>query len=213
MAQSKRNRRFFRLGPFVRTAGVLYGGGALAGTLLIGVFLRRPGIVWPGLGQALEGVGIGLAALIPVEILSLWLFRYRPRTRELGAELRTIMGPIGTVGIGLLAVGSGVGEEIIFRGLVQTALSGWVGVPFGIVFASLIFGAMHIPPKRELAGWMVFAALIGVYLGLLYAWTGNIVAPAVTHALVNFINLHVIAQIRPLSSWFLGAHAEPEGAR
>jgi hypothetical protein len=39
------------------------------------------------------------------------------------------------------------------------------------------------------ATYAILAALIGLYLGLLLIWTGNLLAPAVAHGLYDFIAL------------------------
>ena len=121
MSNRERLRTFFRMGPFAKVAGALYASAALVGAVLIGTVLRQPGIVWPGLVDGLIGAGIGILATIPVELLSVWLFRARPNTRELATELRQVMGPVGTAGIAILAL-AGLGVT----GLAGTLYSVWL---------------------------------------------------------------------------------------
>lgn len=194
---------------FVRIAVVAYAGVGLFASLLILVVLGKPETLLPGLGPTLGGVVIGLGAAVPVEILSIVMFRKSGRTRGLADEIAAVIGPVGTPDIFLVALASGFSEEIVFRGLIQPLVSLGLGAAGGLLVASIAFGLMHIPPKRRYAGWMVFAGVMGFYLGLLYLWTGNIIAPAITHVAVNFLNLHVVARIEPLTSWFRGAPTHP----
>ena len=56
--------------------------------------------------------------------------------------------------------------------------------------ASLLFGIAHaITPA-----YLVLAALIGEYLGGLWLWTGNLLAPIIAHAGYDFIALWYLAK-------------------
>ena len=75
---------------------------------------------------------------------------------------------------------------MLFRGALQPAV--------GIVWASLIFGACHFLPRKELMLWSVYAVAMGFAFGLLYEWTGHLMAPVTAHALVNGVNLPRLAR-------------------
>ena len=81
----------------------------------------------------------------------------------------------------LLALLSGVAEEAFFRGALQPQV--------GLLAASLLFGAAHFVPRRELLLWTVFSIAAGLLLGWLFDATGNLVAPIVAHAGINGVNL------------------------
>jgi hypothetical protein len=68
-------------------------------------------------------------------------------------------------------------------------LPAWLAV--GI--AALLFGAAHWLTMS----YAVFAALIGVYLGILFLVTENLLAPAVTHALYDIVALSVLVRLKP----------------
>jgi membrane protease YdiL (CAAX protease family) len=91
----------------------------------------------------------------------------------------------------LISIAAGLGEELFFRGLVQAGiameLSSFVEEPYAVAIAvaaaSIIFGVCHWI-NRDYA---IAATLIGVYLGLLFIYTGNLLAPITTHALYDFV--------------------------
>lgn len=86
----------------------------------------------------------------------------------------------------LVSLLAGVGEELLFRGVVQAGLVSPL-TPFGaILIASVLFGAAH---AVSLSYW-VLATLMGIYLGLLYHWTGNLLVPIVVHALYDWVAIH-----------------------
>lgn len=92
----------------------------------------------------------------------------------------------------LISVCAGISEEALFRGAIQGSLADHVGLGVALIMASLLFGAFHLITWT----YAIIAAFIGAYLGLLWIWTGNLLAPIVTHAvydiaaLVYFFNVY-----------------------
>jgi len=176
---------------FVRSALVFYG---LMGCAALLWRMAVPGqsILYPSIGAAsgassistavFAGLAVGLVAVLISELLTRW--------SDLGEALADVLGE-GLAGIGtgdaiLLAFASGIAEEMLFRGALQPAV--------GLFWASLIFGACHFLPRKELALWSVYAVLMGFAFGWLYEWTGQLVAPIAAHTLVNGINLPRLAR-------------------
>jgi len=89
----------------------------------------------------------------------------------------------------LVAIMSGIGEELLFRGVLQTTITQWCGGEtrgfiIGIAVTSLLFGLAH--PINKL--YVVLCFVIGIYLGLLFAWSGNnLIVPIIIHAFYNFV--------------------------
>jgi len=78
-------------------------------------------------------------------------------------------------------------EEFIFRGLLQQWLAAWLGsAAAGLLSASLVFGAVHLPfrafPNYRFA---LVAAVAGVFYGLAFRRAGSIRGAMVAHALTN----------------------------
>jgi membrane protease YdiL (CAAX protease family) len=81
----------------------------------------------------------------------------------------------------LVSVFSGVGEEALFRGALQPEI--------GLIAASLLFGAAHVGPDRRYLVWTLWAVGAGFLFGVLYDWTGGLLAPTVAHAAHNAATL------------------------
>lgn len=82
----------------------------------------------------------------------------------------------------LIALSAGVGEEMLFRGVLQSSLGAWLGIGWGLVIASLLFGLLHpisIP-------YIVVTAVVGLFLGGAFLLTGNLLMVIVTHSLYDF---------------------------
>jgi len=98
--------------------------------------------------------------------------------------LAALIGPLRTSQCLLLALVSGVAEEVFFRGVLQPRI--------GLVAASVLFGLAHFAPSRELLPWTLFSLAAGFLLGVLFDATGNLIAPVLTHVLVNAVNLQLL---------------------
>lgn len=123
------------------------------------------------------GIGAGLAVALASQ-LGVKLFSF---ARSLEQEFGWLLGNQSYGEIFVLAVMSGVAEEILFRGAMQQ----W----FGPIFATFIFALAHPPFNPRLAMWPVFALLVGGVLALEFELTRNLIAPILTHAIVNLVNL------------------------
>lgn len=93
--------------------------------------------------------------------------------------------------LALVSLLAGVGEELLFRGLLQQWLEGLLGRWWALGLASLVFGLCHWVSNAYAA----LAAVIGAYLGWLFVATGGLLAPVVTHALYDFVALVYLTRI------------------
>ncbi|EPZ38461.1 MULTISPECIES: CPBP family intramembrane glutamic endopeptidase [Anoxybacillus] len=74
-------------------------------------------------------------------------------------------------------------EELLFRGVIQTHV--------GLLFASVIFGLLHIRYWRK---WLLLVAVVSLsfWIGFIYEWTGNLWVTIFAHFLIDFIlALHI----------------------
>jgi uncharacterized protein len=161
------------VGPrFVLFAGIFYGLLVVAAALWSG--LR--GFPLDILGDSVP-LGLLLGALTAVLSVSSGLLLYRlvPVLRQIADELgpRLVEGA-SNQNLVLVSIFSGVGEEVFFRGAVQQE--------FGLLVASLLFGVVHVGPDRRYLLWSVWAVVAGLIFGLLYEFTGGLLAPILAHA-------------------------------
>lgn len=113
---------------------------------------------------------------------ALLCYRFVPVFRSLADELAPgLIDGVKLRGLIATALFSGVGEEAFFRGALQPEV--------GIVWASLIFGLMHLGPGWRFLPWALWASLAGFVFGWLYLATGGLLAPMVAHALHNGVML------------------------
>lgn len=94
----------------------------------------------------------------------------------------------------IVAVGTPIAEEVFFRGLVLgAARKSWGLVP-GVLFSSLMFGAIHI--QAGLASWAFVGLVTGTYgvvFALMRVWSqGRLAGSIVAHMTVNGVAVAVI---------------------
>lgn len=80
-----------------------------------------------------------------------------------------------------------VGEEVLFRGILYTAIKQRGHKGLALWLTSVLFAAIHIYPAGFLS--LIFLA---VMLVALYEWTQNLLAPILMHAVFNAVNFALI---------------------
>ena len=78
----------------------------------------------------------------------------------------------------------GLGQEVLFRGLILFSLQRWKGWKIALALSSVLFGLMHV--RQGITGVMG-TILIGGYWGWVALKTRNIIGTAIAHGLYNFI--------------------------
>jgi membrane protease YdiL (CAAX protease family) len=88
----------------------------------------------------------------------------------------------------IIGILPGIGEELIFRGIVQKQTGLMFKSPIaGIWISAFIFSAIHF----QFEGFLPRMAL-GAVLGYLYYWTGNLWVPIIAHTFNNGIQVILI---------------------
>jgi membrane protease YdiL (CAAX protease family) len=103
----------------------------------------------------------------------------------------------------------GLGEELLFRGYIQSRLNAAWGKPFrffgvrwgwGVVITSALFGLMHVLNVGGLPGtrwqlewwWGLWTFFGGLVLGFVREKTGSIVAPTLLHGLPQALTYAIL---------------------
>jgi membrane protease YdiL (CAAX protease family) len=144
---------------------------------------------------ALDAAGYGVAATLPLVGLLGWCLRTSwPPMRRLVKLVEEQLGPhlagAPAGGIVLLALMAGIGEEALFRGVIQGGLAERLPIPVAVGIAALLFGVAHWLSRL----YALLAGLIGLYLGTLFLLTGNLLAPIVTHTLYDVAALSLLVR-------------------
>ncbi len=153
---------------------------------------------WPDLPNVALGTLLILCSM-PLAQLAFWLNRQLP----LPAWMHDMEDSTATMIENLLAVNSSgellfnllvialvpaIGEELVFRGILQTSFERWFGKPhWAIWVVAILFSAFHMQFEGFLA-----RVVLGAVLGYLFYWTRNLWVPIIAHFLNNA--LQILAQ-------------------
>ena len=89
-----------------------------------------------------------------------------------------------------ISAAAGIGEEILFRGVMQPGLLACWGVAAGLIITSLVFGFIHYVSFA----YAVYASVIGAVFGVLVIAFGNLWTPIVAHATYDCVALVVLTR-------------------
>ncbi len=101
--------------------------------------------------------------------------------RRLQNELSPLIGQLSRADVAMVAIFSGFGEELFFRGAMQPSIGLW--------FTSLIFGMAHVGPRRIYFVWGLWAFVMGLLLGAIFEATGVLWGPVLAHVWINDRNM------------------------
>jgi membrane protease YdiL (CAAX protease family) len=121
--------------------------------------------------------------------------------QRLHADLRPFARNLNASSVVLIAVLSGVGEELFFRGFLVPVI--------GVVLQAVIFGLAHQVPGPSRWVWVGWASLVGLCFGIMFAVTGSLAGPIVAHAIVNGYNLIFLRDHDPAPKRRLGGLLAP----
>lgn len=146
--------------------------------------LDAPWLVAPYTARLALSLVLGLALALAVVAVTPVLVRRTRWASALHAELKEIITPLSSAEITWLALASGFAEELFFRGAMQPV--------WGLMLTSIIFGAVHVGPRRVLVAWTSWAFVMGLLLGLIFEWTGVLWGPVLAHVWINQRNMTFI---------------------
>ena len=188
------------------TLGLVFGGGALALASALGYRWadyfnpRRLGAGWWLLAAALLIVVIlplmsviiawNAGAHFPAALhdFEVWARASEDRAAVLTKFLTNFSsGARFAVGVLVIALVPAVAEELVFRGVIQKNLVRWFSPHVGVWLGAAIFSAIHF----QFFGF-VPRFVLGLVLGYLYLWSGNILVSMAAHFTQNAVQLLIL---------------------
>jgi membrane protease YdiL (CAAX protease family) len=194
----------------VAWAAVVYGLMGALGALLALAIGHDP-FAGVSFGRAALSVVLGLAVATGTVAATRSLVARAAWARALAAELRPAIAECSDGALLVLALSSGAGEELFFRGFVAPWLSFGPSLHGldGVVLAALVFGALHQIRGRARWAWAAWATVMGVVFGLLAWSTGTLLGAVVAHFAINLYNLRYLRD-RELPAQGVGAGVGPQ---
>jgi membrane protease YdiL (CAAX protease family) len=183
-------------------AVVVEGGLAVLAVVLAWLFRVPLREQIPSFGAPLAwAVARGLVVTLPMLAAFWWLVHSdRPTLRQLRQQVEWLIGemfPTASLGqLALVALLAGIGEELLFRGVLQTLFGRWTTPAVGLLITGLLFGLAHALSKL----YFLLATLIGLCFGWLTWRYNDLVAPMVAHSVYDFLALVYLSRSKPRGS-------------
>jgi uncharacterized protein len=137
----------------------------------------------------LDGVLATLPMLVLLAVTLRWPLGPLARIKAFfDTELAPMLRDCGWADLALVSLAAGVGEEMLFRGIIQGGLARLFGPIAGVIGAAMLFGLLH--PVS--IAYIVLAGGLGIYLGICWMVSGNLMTVIIAHALYDFIALLVL---------------------
>ncbi len=156
----------------------------IAGALFIG--LRR----WNRDQLGLNRHGIGLSLSCGVLLVLARTFALLSTNIPLSLQFTTLARWMSEIAFYFLLVG--VGEELLFRGLMYRALEEWRGVRWAIWGTTLVFGLWHVGGGGLLG--LAGGAIYGLLFGAIRWRAGGIVGLMIVHGLVDITTAAIVPE-------------------
>ena len=155
----------------------------------------------------LDGFGTGLAATLPmVAYFAFSLSRFGQNIasfQRIYKLLREILSraiiELPTWKIVVLGMSVGIGEECLFRGVLQPVFESWMPevntilTPQvnAIIVTGLIFGLLHALTPA----YFIIATFLSFYFGFLVNYTGNLLTPVLAHGLYDVVGFLLLKRM------------------
>jgi membrane protease YdiL (CAAX protease family) len=155
-------------------------------TMLFSLLTKTPNFgLGPNVSITPAAIGLGALCVLPFYVLFYVLDSIEDRFPALqdistategavlgllGSTFKPVFALLVSTAVGVAA---GVGEEMMFRGILQYEITKRLGSAPAVVLSSVVFGMLHaVTPWYAL-----LASLASVYFGVVYSYTGNLVVP------------------------------------
>jgi membrane protease YdiL (CAAX protease family) len=156
--------------------------------LVVALGLEPGGLPWSRLALLVVGT-LGLSQGLD-GVLELTGWHERSALADFERSLAGAGGVDLALTLGAIGLAPGIAEELLCRGLVQRGVERRLGTAPAVIVAALLFGILHLDPVHA-----AFAALLGLYLGMVAALSRSTRAAILCHATNNLVAVTLAARL------------------
>ncbi len=146
-------------------------------------FSEALGLQWPQNFQLWHALVLGLGMFALSGLLMSILPRHETdmdKFLKFGTVVRVVLALVATIG-------APIQEEIVYRGVLYTALEKTMGMRRSVMIVSLLFWGVHVVQYWQSLATLVAVLLLSFVLTGLRAWSGKVLPCVATHLFFNGI--------------------------
>jgi uncharacterized protein len=152
-------------------------------------------------------LGVLLAIALSVLTIAIGMFTGTLRLLDNGFALFPAAQVLITLMLsGILALASGFGEEIAFRGYLQSRITARYNATVAVIIVAVFFALSH--PVTDVDNpllYMITAVMVGILFGMIFARTGSLWMSIALHTAWNYVQIAVLAVRNSPDERFFGA--------
>lgn len=142
----------------------------------------------------LQAVAIGALLAITTFLLFAVVYRFGGKFAQAllndTRRVSTLFSGYSWAHLACVAVLAGVGEELLFRGFLQTWLGDYIAIPWAILVTSVIFGLLHYLSHA----YFISVTVMSVAFGIAYYVADSLLMVMTWHGVYDFIALTVLVK-------------------
>ncbi len=146
-------------------------------------FREALGLSWPPNFKLWHALVLGLGMFALSALLMSILPRHETdmdKFLKFGIVVRVVLALVATIG-------APIQEEIVYRGVLYTALEKSIGMRGSVLLVSLLFWGVHVAQYWQSLATLVAVLLLSLTLTALRAWSGKLLPCVATHLFFNGI--------------------------
>lgn len=146
-------------------------------------FREALGLSWPPNFKLWHALVLGLGMFALSALLMSILPRHETdmdKFLKFGIVVRVVLALVATIG-------APIQEEIVYRGVLYTALEKSIGMRGSVLLVSLLFWGVHVAQYWQSIATLVAVLLLSLTLTALRAWSGKLLPCVATHLFFNGI--------------------------
>jgi uncharacterized protein len=174
---------------------ILVEGGLLILAIILGSLFSLPlmeNLYWDRF-DVLIGAAVSLPMLVMFLAFERWPIKEITRIKVIfDANFLPALKTCTLFDLTWISLLAGVSEEMLFRGALQLGIGKLCSPAVGITASAAFFGLAHFMT----AFYALIAGIIGVYLGIIFMCTGNLLSVIIAHFLYDLLALLYLVKWR-----------------
>ncbi|MBF0286959.1 MAG: CPBP family intramembrane metalloprotease [SAR324 cluster bacterium] len=175
---------------------IVFEGGIALSALILGMLFET--VVFRGSLFSIQTITGSILVSLPLfaGIVLVYRFQWPPLMQfkeDVNKMVHELFRQTTIIDLAIISMFAGIGEELFFRGFLQSTLINITNPWAAVALSSIIFGFAHFISWT----YVIYATGVGIYLGVVFLVFDNIYIVMLAHALYDFVVLAYLVCYKP----------------